>query len=346
LPRVREDLGADAEDGPMVALASLYYEPVWVFYRHAPNAKADKLTDLKGKRIGIAREGSGTRAVALNLLGASALNAQNTTLTDDGGRPGLAKLAAGEVDAIIAVAGAESPFMREAMALDASRDDISLMSFSHADALTRKFTYLNKVTLARGVFDLGKDIPAQDIDMVAATTNLVIRSDLHPALAYLLLEAIVEVHGDASIFHQAGEFPNTRFVDLPVSSEAKRYFKSGRPFLQRYLPFWLANLVERLAVMLIPVLAVLFPLFKFAPAIWSWRMRARIYRWYGELKFIEQDMGKPLDDEQRAAIITRLDEIEKETDGLPLPLAFVDRAYVLKQHIALVREKLRAAASA
>ena len=339
--------GANAEEeSSVVSLASLYHEPLWVFYRTVsgkPNL--DSLAQLAKKRVNIGPSGSGTRALALDLLAANSVDAGAATLTDLKNTDAAAALKAGEIDAAFLVVSPSSALVRELL----RTPDIRLMSFAQSDAYTRRFPYLDAVTLYKGVVDLGTNVPAQDVTLLAPTANLVAREDLHPALLYLLMEVATEVHRDGGAFHKPGVFPSMANVDFPLAEESRRYFKNGRPFFQRSLPFWLANLVERMMVMLVPVIAVLIPLFKVLPWLWTWRMRSRIYRWYGELKFLERDLTakqtSPASEQARDALakhLTRLDEIEAQAQLLPLPAAFMDRVYTLRQHVHYVREKLLA----
>ena len=189
--------------------------------------------------------------------------------------------------------------------------------------------------------DLKNDRPARDVTLLASTANLVIREDVHPALAYLLLEAAVEVHSGPGLLHRPGDFPSARATDFPQASEAKRYFQTGRPFLQRYLPFWLANFIERMLVLLLPLIAVVYPLVKVLPEIFFWRQKNKIFKWYGELKFLEGDLAREdMPVEERAGHLARLDAIEAEAAALHVPLAFSDRVYTLRGHIPYVRQNL------
>jgi hypothetical protein len=166
---------------------------------------------------------------------------------------------------------------------------------------------------------------------------------LHPAITYLLLEAAKEIHGGPGMLNKPGEFPNTRQLDLPLAPEANRYYQSGPPFLQRYFPFWLATLIDRILVLVLPALAVLLPLMRVAPALYRWRVGSRIYRWYGELKYLEHDVrakGTPLHSEDVTAFAERLLHIEEHVNDIPTPLAFTDRLYTLRQHIEMVRSQI------
>ena len=215
------------------------------------------------------------------------------------------------------------------------------MSFDLTDAYQRRFPFLTKLTVPHGVIDLVRDLPPDNIRLLAPTANLVVRDDLHPALQTLLLQAAREVHGRSGFFQDAGEFPSYKDHMLPLSPEAARFYKSGPPFLQRYLPFWLAVLVDRLIVLLIPVFALLIPLLKIAPAIYTWRVRAKVFRCYGELKYLEEDLRLRFDPARLAEYRARLDALDDEARGLRVPLGFTDLLYTLREHVNLVREALK-----
>ncbi len=163
---------------------------------------------------------------------------------------------------------------------------------------------------------------------------------LHPALVYLLLEAAAEVHGGPGLFQQRGEFPSSKVQDFPMSEQASRWFTSGRPLLQRYLPFWLANLIERLLVIIVPVVALAFPLMRIIPALYSWRVRSKVFRWYGEVKAIEARAFDRGGSAKHAGEARRLDEIERAVAELRIPLAFYHEVHLLRAHIEMVRRHL------
>ena len=328
-------LAQPPEETRLFSLANLYQEPVWVFHRRA--VTLTRLTDLANMRVAVGPEGSGTRKVALDLLNAHGLDEKAGKLSPLGGSAAVDALKAGEIDAAILIAAPEAPVVRRAL----EAHDLNLVNLDNAPALSRRFPYLRPVTLVRGVFDLKNDLPARDIHLVATQANLVIREDLHPALAYLLLEAAVEIHGTPGLFHQPGEYPTPVATDWPLADEAKRYFKTGRPFLQRYLPFWLANFVERMLVLLVPIIAVVVPLFKWLPSLFAWRQHSKINRWYGELKFLERDAAsREIVGDELAKTLDRLDSIEQDAAFLAIPLAFSDRVYTLREHIDYVRARL------
>jgi TRAP transporter TAXI family solute receptor len=328
-------LAQPPEETRLFSLANLYQEPVWVFHRRA--VTLTRLTDLANMRVAVGPEGSGTRKVALDLLNAHGIDEKAGKLSPLGGGAAIGALKAGDIDAAILIAAPEAPVVRRAL----ETHELNLVNLDNALALSRRFPYLKPVTLARGVFDLKNDMPARDIQLVATQANLVIREDLHPALAYLLLEAAVEIHGTPGLFHQPGEYPTPVATDWPLAEEARRYFKTGRPFLQRYLPFWLANFVERMLVLLVPIIAVVVPLFKWLPSLFAWRQHSKINRWYGELKYLERDAAsREIVGDELTKTLDRLDRIEQDAAYLAIPLAFSDRVYTLREHIDYVRARL------
>ena len=323
----------EEEEGALRSLGSVFYEPVWVFYRG--DRRYDRLTDLKGRRIAIGQEGSGVRQLAQQLLSANEIRPGNH-LVPLSGLKAAEELQQGRIDAAFIIAAENAPVVQVLL----RSPGIKVMSFAQADAYQRRFPFLSKLVLPRGVADLVRDYPPEDIVLLAPSANLIVRKDLHPALQSLLLQAASEVHGRAGFFQRAGEFPAFKDRMVPLSPEAARYFKSGPPFLQRYLPFWLAVLIDRLIVMLIPIFALMIPLFKIAPALYSWRVRSKVFRCYGELKFLEDDLRNHFDPARQADYRKRLDAIEEEASLLHVPLAFTDLVYTLREHINLVRRIL------
>lgn len=322
---------ADAEDDSgLLSLGSLFYEPVWVFYRG--DRDLSRLTDLRGKRIAIGQEGSGVRQLAQQLLQANEIPAGDQ-LVPLSGLKAAEELQQGRIDAAFVIAAENAPVVQVLL----RSPGIKLMSFAQSGAYQRRFPFLTKLTFPHGVADLVRDFPPQDIKVLAPTANLIVRDDLHPALQMLLLQAAAEVHGKTGFFQDAGEFPAYKDQMLPLSAEAARYYKSGPPFLQRYLPFWLAVLVDRLIVLLVPIVALLIPLLKVAPAIYTWRVRSKVFRCYGELKFLEDDLTHHFDPARLDDYHQRLDALDTEAVELRVPLGFTDLVYTLREHVNLVR---------
>ncbi len=324
----------ETDDTSLQSLGSLFYEPVWVFYRSEKTL--GRLADLQGKIIAVGQEGSGVRQLARQLLKANEIPVADN-LVSSSGLKAAEELQQGRIDAAFIIASEKAPVVQ----LLLRSPGVKVMSFSHAAAYQRRFPFLTHLTLPQGAADLVRDIPPHDIALLAPTANLIVRSDLHPALQTLLLQAASEVHGKSGFFQRQGEFPAYMDQMLPLSPEAARYFKSGSPFLQRYLPFWLAVLVDRLLVLLLlPFVALLVPLIKLAPAIYTWRVRSRIFRCYSKLRFLENELKENFVRTQTAEYRNRLDAIEEQASLLSVPLGFSDLVYTLREHVSLVRETL------
>lgn len=323
----------EADDSGLQSLGSAFYEPVWVFYR--ADRRMDRLTDLKGKRIAIGQEGSGVRQLAQQLLTANEIE-PGDHLVPLSGLKAAEELQQRRIDAAFIIAAEKAPVVQVLL----RSPGIQVMNFSQADAYLRRFPFLTKLVMPHGVADLVRDFPPHDVTLLAPTANLVVRDDLHPALQSLLLQAMSEVHGKIGFFQKAGEFPAYKDALFPQSPEAARYHKSGSPFLQRYLPFWLAVLIDRLIVLLVPVVALLIPLLKVAPAIYTWRVRSKVFRCYGELKFLEDDLKHHFDPARLGEYRDRLDTLEEQASQLRVPLGFTDLVYTLREHVNLVRSTL------
>jgi len=291
---------------------------------------------LAGKRLAIGREGSGTKLLATRLLTASGVTGENSKLQAIGRDEAAAQLLAGKVDAVFFIGEPDSPIVLQL----AADKQVRILDLDQAAAVVRHFPYLHELHVPHGLIDIRRNLPAQDITLLATTTTLAARDTVHPALISLLMKAMHETHSEAGLLHSANEFPSTKDVDLEISPEAEHYYKSGPPLLQRYLPFWLATLVDRAALVLIPLLAALIPLLRAIPQIYNWRIRRRIYRWYGELNYLETQLRDKPADLEIPAVIRQLDSIEEKVQQAKLPLTFAEHAYVLKEHIDFVRRRI------
>ncbi|MBI3095790.1 MAG: ABC transporter substrate-binding protein [Rhodocyclales bacterium] len=321
------------EQDHLVSLGDFYHEPLWIFCREAALRGGDRILDLKGKRVAVGGAGSGTRHLALELLAANGIDATNTRLIEEGGLGLVERLQKNEIDAVFVVGPTQSSLVWSLLYTPGVR----LMSLAHAEAYARRFPHLARLVLPRGAIDLTQEIPPRDIELVSPMTTLLVREDTHPALIGLLMQVASEVHGEPGVFQKPGEFPRAGHSDFPLAKEAERYYTSGKPFLQRYMPFWAATLIDRMMVMLVPLLAVLLPLFKFAPQLYGWRVRSRIYRRYGELKFLENEVNENPAAHSRAEWLEMLDRIETDASRIRTPLTFSDMLYTLRMHIDLVR---------
>ncbi|MFO1315032.1 MAG: TAXI family TRAP transporter solute-binding subunit [Burkholderiales bacterium] len=323
----------------LVMLASLYFEPLWIFYRG--DAELTRLNQLRGKRITVGMQGSGTRALVVPLLAANGVGADDATLIEANGEAALDLVAAGRADAALLVGGTSMPLIQRGLRNPAFR----LMSFARAEAYERRFPYLSRLTLPGGAVDLVRDIPEQNVSLVATKAMLAAHDDFHPALVNLLLEVVRDVHDDQGYFEKAGEFPGTRQVDLPVSPDAVRHDRFGRSFLYRELPFWVAAFVERTIILVVPLLVVLVPLMNLLPQFVRWRNRSRVYRWYGELALLEREVASQNGPLPVARWLAQLDRIERAVADVKTPPSFASEAYTLREHVAMVRRSVLAKAS-
>ncbi|MEA3085749.1 MAG: hypothetical protein QOC89_3446 [Paraburkholderia sp.] len=322
----------------LMSLGSVFYIPVVVFYR---GTGLSKLSELEGKRIAIGREGSGTRLLSLKLLDANGIEpGGDTVLVPSDGLQAATKLVAGEVDAAILNGDSAT---RGLMLRLLKVPGISVMNFDEASAYTRLFPYLDELDLPPGVLDLKRRIPPETIHLISPTVELVARTSLHPAISDLLIEAAQEVHGMPGLLQRAGEFPSPVAHEYQISEDAQRYYKTGKSFLYRALPFWLASIGDRTLVLLLPVAVLLFPAMRLIPALYRWRVRSRIYRYYGALIAIERGALADSTDEERKRLVAELDQIEASLDRLRMPLAYADAFYVLREHVGFVRSRLAAA---
>jgi hypothetical protein len=246
------------------------------------------------------------------------------------------KLIAGEIDAAFIVTGWESPVVQSLL----NAKGIEARTFQHADAYIAIYPFLHKLVPPAGVVDILANRPATDLVLLAPKASLVVRADLHPALQYLLLDAAVQIHSQPGIFQKAGQFPAAESIDLPLSGEAHRFYKSGRPFLQGYLPFWIATLIEKMLVVFIPLAALLYPVFKLLPQMYDWMMQLRIRRLYDEIRSIESDMETQGPEFDANALNAKLDQIDQRANHLHLPNVYASSLYTLRSHIDLVRTRL------
>ncbi|MFO1272874.1 MAG: TAXI family TRAP transporter solute-binding subunit [Rubrivivax sp.] len=336
-------VGPDGErDDSLLSLGSVAYEPLWVFYREdsarrlSPGQPPTDLASLRGWRINIGPPGSGTGPLFRQLAEANRLDMSALKLGEQAAVLGVVDLVEGRTDALAMVSAAEAPLVQYLL----RTPGIRLLDFAHAEAYARRFAFLRALTLPRGVIDLADDQPAHDVQLVATTASLVVRGDLHPALQQLLLQAAREAHGGAGWFARPGEFPNPSTAEWPLAPDAERYYRSGAPWLQRYLPFWLAHFVDRVWIVLLPLLAALLPLSRVLPPLVEHRLRSRVFRWYAHLRRLEQALDQPDADVER--LRDELDRIERQTEHIGVPLSYANELYDLRSHIGLVRRRLQA----
>src|SRR5690606_37139455 len=321
-----------AREAGVVSIGSLFYEPVWVFYREAApglddGEALDSLADLAGWRIATGPAGTGVPVLFERLLEANRIDAGAIERLPLEHTPSVVELLACNIEAVVFASAPESPLVRMLL----QTPGIRLLDFAQADAYERRFGFLSKVLLPRGVVDLGADVPPVDYRMVATTTTLVAREDTHPALVQLMVQAAAALHAEPGWFSRAGTFPSPGNMEIPLADEAARFYRDGRPLLQRYLPFWLANLVDRMWVVLAAIIAVLIPLSRLVPPLYQFRVRSRVFRWYAQLREIEEDVGALATGATRpgetARLLERLDELDARVERIPVPLLHAEELY-------------------
>lgn len=333
------DIGYDDEDG-IVSLGSLFVEPLWLFYREDAarrlnkNATLTNLADLARWRVNVGTPGSGVPRLFNTLLEVNRIAPRDIRLSQLEQTPATVAFLDGKLDALVFASAPESLIVQMLL----QTPGVKLLDFAQAEAYSRRFGYLTPVTMPQGMVDLAKNLPPRNVRLVASTTSLLARSGTHPAVLQLFAQTAVEMHGGAGWFNRAREYPNVAHSELPVAPEAERALKGGLPFLQRYLPFWLANVVERMWLALGLILALALPLSRIVPPLYSFRIRSRVFRWYAELRDIEQRAegeGTPND-----ALLEQLDAMESKVEKVVVPLSYTDELYALRNNIHLVRKKL------
>jgi TRAP transporter TAXI family solute receptor len=322
------------ESPDLESLGTIFYEVLWLFDR---GFVADKgLEGLRGKKISIGPEGSGTRALALELLGRQRVDANFADLLPLSHQEAGDRLVRREIDAALMLASWNSPVVRRLLA----DETIELVSFPRADAYVALYPFLSKLTVPAGMGDLAKNRPRKDVTVFATKASLVVRKDLHPAIQSLLLDAAEQIHSGPAIFQHAGQFPAAESIDLPLSDTARRFYRSGPTFLQRQLPFWLATAIGRMLVLLIPLVGVIYPVFWIMPALYGWQMRRRIDKIYRDLQLLEKEADSHEAGQTYAELNEALDQLEERASHLQVPLSYSDLLYTLREHIALVRERV------
>jgi TRAP transporter TAXI family solute receptor len=328
----------DPQQSPdLVSLGTVAYMPLWIFYR-GPEASRDQLAELRGMRVSIGPMGSGTRQLALELLARNGIDASNTTFLALAPAEAAAQLIAGTIDAAVVLTGPEAPAVRQLLV----SPDVRLLSLDRVEAYVALFPFLTTVALPAGFADLAHDRPPADVKMIAIKMSLIVRRDLPSAAQYLLLEAATQIHGHPGIFQKAGEFPAAEGTDLPLSGDALQFYKTGVPLLQRFLPLWLAVLVEQLALAALPLAAIGYPLLRTLPSVFDWGVRRRISLLYGELKLLEFSLENRTRDLR--SVRSELARLEWRVAHLRVPTAYAPLQYALRQDIALVRERLEGGA--
>jgi TRAP-type uncharacterized transport system substrate-binding protein len=335
----------DEEKGgvPLVSLGSLYLEPVWLFYRSDAakrlnrEATLTQLAELRGWRVNLGARGSGVIGLMGKLLHANGVERESLQATRLEQTQAVVALLAGEIDALVITAAPESLMVQMLL----QTPGVKLFEFAQADAYARRLPFLSAVVLPRGVVDLARDLPAHDLPLIATTTTLVAREGTHPALLQLFVQAAHNIHGGTGWLTRAGQFPSPQNTEWPLAKEAERYYRNGPPLLQRYLPFWLANLIDRMWVVLVSIIAMLIPLGRVVPPLYEFRIRSRVFRWYRQLRDIEDALQAK--SASPADLLDQVNKLDAKAQHVTVPLSYADQLYDLRSHIQMVRERLSSA---
>lgn len=324
----------------LVSLGSLFVEPVWLFYRTDSAERAyntpriDSLRQLRGWRVNVGSDGSGVPKLMERLLDANKVLPGSVQMFRLEQTPATVDFLAGKLDALVFASAPESLMVQMLL----QTPGVQLLDFAQHEAYARRFPFLTPVTLPRGVVDLAANVPTRDVRLVASTTSLLARDATHPALLTLFAQNAQKLHGGSGWFNRAREFPNSRNSELPMAKEGDRAMNEPVPMLQRYLPFWMANLIERMWLVLGILLAIMLPLSRVVPPLYQFRVRSRVFRWYGRLREIENDMEAGKADS--AELLKALNALEAQAEKVSVPLSYADELYALRNHIHLVRKKL------
>jgi len=331
------------EQGGLTSLGSLFFEPLWFFYRTDAAKRIDRktgtltsLTQFKDLRINVDKPGSGVPDIMERMFRANHMDASTLSLSNLEQTPATEALQAGLLDVIVLASAPQSPLVQKLL----RAPDIQLMDFAQSDAYSRRFAFLQPVTLPRGVVDLAADLPSHDVSLLAATTSLLSREETHPALRQLFAQTAQTLHGGAGWFNRARDFPNTRTSELPVSPEGDRAINGTPPFWQRYLPFWASNLVERMWLVLGGLLVLMLPLSRIVPPLYQFRVRRRVFRWYARLREVEHKLEAHTGDPD--ALLKELGDLDRVVNKVAVPLSYADELYALRNNIEAVRKRVLA----
>ncbi len=324
---------SDAQNLKLEGLASLYYEPLWLF--HKVGLQLDRIGELPGLQVAVGAKASGTFSLTSLLLSDNKIDDSNIVWLSLDADEAAQKLQQRQIDAAFFVSSPNSSMINQLL----HYEQIELASFQRARAYARRHHFLKELILPEGAEDLEKNIPDRDIHLLATTATLVAREDLHPAIVGLLLQAASQAHGKEGWFEDMGEFPSPRYLEFPLNKQADHFFKKGPPFLQRYLPFWAASLLDRMKIMVLPLLALLLPMFKIMPPLYRWRMRSRIYRWYNQLETLDMALINDPDTDMQT-LRDELNKLDMEVRAIKVPLSFSDQLYHLRQHIHFVHQHM------
>ncbi len=328
----------DTDEENLTSLGSLFVEPVWLFYREeaarkvTPTATLSTLAQLQGLRVNIGAAGSGVPGLMSKLLESNRIDPSTLKVSTLTQTPATVAFLGGELDAIVFASAPESLMVQMLL----QTPGVKLMNFAQSEAYSRRFAFLSPVRLPRGVVDLAGNVPPDDVRLVASTTALITQKKTHPALLQLFAQAGNQIHGGAGWFKRAREYPTIENNELPIAKEAERAIKSDTPLMQRYMAFWVANLIERMWLVMGIIIAIMLPLSRIVPPLYAFRVRSRIFRWYGQLRNIEVRIPT----EDNGVLLKELDQLETRAEKVSVPLSYTDELYALRNNIHLVRKKL------
>jgi TRAP-type uncharacterized transport system substrate-binding protein len=330
---------ADDSDSPaLVSLGTICYEPMWLFSLKPTTDRV--LFALEGKRVSVGPEGSDSRALVDELLKGRQLDSKSFDALPLSPEDTVNEMLAGKIDAAILMSSPNSPVVKKLL----TAPGVYLANFSRASAYVAILPSLYKLTYPEGAADLATNRPPKDTTILATKTSLIVRANLNPAIQYMLLETASLVHNRAGVLQKANEFPAAEALEIPLSSDARSYFKSGKPFLQRYLPFWLAALVEQIGFLAVPVLGLLYPLLKGLMAFYGWMIQRKFYQIYGELHWLERELDKLDGKKTPEELLTRMKHLEHRTNRIKVASKYVPMLYSLKENVAYVRGRMSAVA--
>lgn len=332
---LQSGIGNPSRDNGIEGLASVYFEPLWLFSNTPERLK--QIDELQGLRVAVGGVGSGTRKVATQLLAENKLTDQEVELVSLTGGNAADALINKDIDVAMSISSSDATLVQKLI----QREDVHLMSFSRAEAYARRYPHFSNLTLPEGVIDFSRNIPKEDIRLLASAATLVASDDLHPALSDLLLQIADRIFQKNTLFSNATRFPSSDFLDFPPSPEATRYFKRGVPFLQRYLPFWAANLIDRMKLLALPLVALFLPLSKILPPAYRWTVRKKVYKWYDEVQLIDQAAHEAPDVENLNLCLDKLRHIEELARDVEVPLGFAHELYGLRHHIDMLTLQIK-----
>jgi TRAP-type uncharacterized transport system substrate-binding protein len=316
------------------SLGGLFLEPIWLFSRRGESFSS--LSDLKGRRVAVGAPGSGTRLLVVQLLAASRVTERDASFFAEGTQETARRLVKGEIDAAFFVASSQAPLIQEMLRNKA----VQLSGFPRSQAYSRIFPFLIRVTLHEGILDLGENIPARALTLLATVASLASRKELNSNLVPALLEAVKKVHGAGGLLEERGQFPSADIVDIPMDEDSRRYLKEGPTFLYRILPYRAAVFFDRTKILLLPFIALLYPLFQVGPPLYRWRIRSRIFRWYAILRETDGMIQKRSFPQGAEKQLERLRELEKSVAAVSVPLVYMGDLYNLRLHIRFMTNKL------